>query len=153
MQVETYLCLLGSVRKIYFGSPPPTTYMFLRLHTSLTRSQKSDTSWGPFLPSLTHLVIVSGVGMARNQYLGTDSSWLIVEIEQFLFIQLKRWIFEWLLSFPNPPIMASPLPSCTMACLKSPIGNFGPVNKEIKSLAIAIPRDCENKSHTACTAF
>ena len=133
MQVETYLCLLCSVRKICFGSPPPTTttYMFLRPHTSLTRGQKSNTFWGPFLPPLMHLVIVSGVGMARNQYLGTDSSWINVEIEQFLLMQFKRWILNWTNGSPSPapPIIACPLPSCTMACLKSPIGNFGPENK------------------------
>ena len=60
MQVETYLCLLCSVRKIYFGSPPPTTttYMFLRPHTSLTRGQKSNTFWGPFLPRSTLNILV-----------------------------------------------------------------------------------------------
>ena len=45
MQVETYLCLLCSVRKIHFGFPPPatTTYIFLRPRISLTRGQKKDT--------------------------------------------------------------------------------------------------------------
>jgi hypothetical protein len=51
---------------------------------------KSGAFFGHFLPWLMHPEIVSGMGMARNNSVGTDSPWLNVEIEQFLFKQLKR---------------------------------------------------------------
>ena len=91
-------------------------------------TNESGAFFWHFLPPLMHPAIVSGMGMARKWYLGTDNSWLNVEIAQYRFIQFKRWILAWGNPFPQPPIMASPLPSCTMACVWSPIGNFGPVN-------------------------
>ena len=94
-------------------------------------TNESDSFCRHFLPPVMHPAIVSGMGMARKYSLGTDSSWINVEIEQFLLMQFKRWILNWTNGSPSPapPIIACPLPSCTMACLKSPIGNFGPENK------------------------
>ena len=91
-----------------------------------------------------HPAIVSGMGMARNNSLGTDSSWLNVEIEQFLFIQLKKWILSWI-TYTSlcPPMIASPLPSSTKACLWSMIGNFGPVKKQKTSHLQLLVRICK----------
>ena len=81
------------------------------------------------LPPVMHPDKVSGMGMATNNSLGTESSWLNWWMEQFLFIQVKRKILSWNSESPKPPIIACPFPSCTITCLSRRIGNVGPVNK------------------------
>ena len=58
----------------------------------------------------------SGMGMATNEYLGTDSSWLKVEIVQIMLEQLKKYIlFCTPLIEEYPPITACPYINGTMA--------------------------------------
>ena len=45
-----------------------------------------------FLPPEIHPDMESGMGMATNQYLGTDSSWLKVEIVQIMLEQVRKYI-------------------------------------------------------------
>ena len=43
-----------------------------------------------FLPPEIHPDMESGMGMATNRYLGTDSSWLKVEIMQIMLEQVRK---------------------------------------------------------------
>ena len=97
--------------------PIPNKSSQLALWKNSGEKRFTITIFLQFLPPLMHPVIVSGMGMARNKNLGTDSSWLNVEIEQFLFMHLKRWILARTIPSPPPPIIACPLPNCTMACI------------------------------------
>ena len=67
------------------------------------------------------------MGMATSICLGTDSSWLKVEIVHIMLEQVRKYIFfctsspvDW------PPISACPWINGTMECLQSGTGRFGP---------------------------
>ena len=68
------------------------------------------------------------MGMATSICLGTDSSWLKVEIAQIILEQVRKYIFFCTPSVDMPPITACPWINGTMECLKSGSGRFGPRN-------------------------
>ena len=71
----------------------------------------------------------SGMGMATNQYLGKDSSWLKVEIVQIMLEQVKRYIlFCTAPPVDRPPIIACPWINGTMEWDRSGTCRFGPRN-------------------------
>ena len=51
--------------------------------------QSLKLKW-PFLPPEIHPDMESGMGMATKPYLGTDSSWLKVEIVQIKLEQVRK---------------------------------------------------------------
>ena len=69
-----------------------------------------------FLPPEIHPDMESGMGMATKRSLGTDSSWLKVEIVQIMLEQVRKYILSLIcLSVPEiPPIIACPWINGTM---------------------------------------
>ena len=68
------------------------------------------------------------MGMATSICLGTDSSWLKVEIAQIMLEQVRKYIFFCTPSVDMPPITACPWINGTMECMQSGSGRFGPRN-------------------------
>ena len=67
-----------------------------------------------FLPPEIHPDMESGMGMATNEYLGTDSSWLKVEIVQIMLEQVRKYILFCATPLDLPPIIACPWINGTM---------------------------------------
>ena len=68
------------------------------------------------------------MGMATSICLGTDSSWLKVEIAQIMLEQVRKYTFFCTPSVDMPPITACPWINGTMECMQSGSGKFGPRN-------------------------